>query len=59
MAYVSELSTIRMVVMRPDRYKRGLLSVDVATAFLQSDKFDSDEIRYIKFKHPKLHRQGA
>ena len=52
MAHVSELSTIRAVIFRPDRYKRALVSIDIATAFLQSDKFDEDEIRFIKFKNP-------
>ena len=41
-----------MLLSRPNRGNRRIAVKDVRTAFLQSNKFPADIIKYISFKDP-------
>ena len=51
-AHVAKLVTVRMLLSRPGRGNRRLAIKDVRTAFLQSNKFPDNVIKYISFKDP-------
>ena len=51
-AHVAKLASVRMLLSRPNRGSRRIAVKDVRTAFLQSDKFPDDIVKYIKFKDP-------
>lgn len=51
-AHVAKLRTVRMLLSRPNRGNRRIAVKDVRTAFLQSNKFPADIIKYISFKDP-------
>ena len=51
-AHVAKLMTVRMLLSRPGRGSRRLAIKDVRTAFLQSNKFPKEVIKYISFKDP-------
>lgn len=51
-AHVAKLVTIRATIFRPNRGNRRLGIKDVKTAFLQSDKYPTDLIKYVVFKDP-------
>ena len=51
-AHVAKLVSVRMLLSRPGRGNRRLAIKDVRVAFLQSDKFPDDVIKYISFKDP-------
>lgn len=51
-AHVAKLVSVRMLLSRPGRGNRRIAIKDVRTAFLQSDKFPDDVVKYITFKDP-------
>jgi hypothetical protein len=51
-AHVAKLVTVRMLLSRANRGTRRIAIKDVRVAFLQSDKFAPDIIKYISFKDP-------
>lgn len=52
-SHVASLDALRAFVFRYDRGSRKMMSVDIRTAFLQSDKYDIHERpRYIKVVNP-------
>ena len=48
-AHVTKFKTIRLVLFRPGRGNRRIAIKDVRVAFLQSDKFPDDIIKFIVF----------
>ena len=56
-AHVATLNALRTLIFRADRPRRTLATVDIKTAFLQSDPYGPDEpARYIKVRHPFNHQ---
>ena len=55
-AHTAAMSTTRLMIMRPNRRKDEVLClVDVATAFLNSEKYsDGDPEVYLRLRHPWL-----
>jgi hypothetical protein len=51
-SHVVKLYTIRISLFRPNRGTRRIAIRDVKTAFLQSDKFPPDVIKYMKMYNP-------
>ena len=51
-SHVVKLYTIRISLFRPNRGTRRIAIQDVKTAFLQSDKFPPETIKYMKIYNP-------
>jgi hypothetical protein len=51
-AHVAKFNSIRMAVFRVNRSTRRIAIKDVSTAFLQSDKYPKETVKYVCFKHP-------
>ena len=51
-SHVVKLYTIRISLFRPNRGSRRIAIQDVKTAFLQSDKFPPETIKYMKIFNP-------
>lgn len=53
-SHVAKFVTIRMSLFRPNRGTRRLAIKDVCTAFLQSDRFPDNTIKFVVFYDPLL-----
>ena len=51
-SHVARLVSVRMLLSRPNRGTRRIAIKDVRTAFLQSDKFPDDIVKYVCFRDP-------
>ena len=52
-AHVARMTTVRLLLSRPNRNTRRIAIKDVRTAFLQSHRFPPEIVKYMVFKHPE------